>query len=117
VNAGSIIEASAGSPIRKPEARHRDAELRCGDVAFRVGHRAPDGARAPMSLRDQLINPRLSNRDDREFRGDEESIREHQDHQRGETPQDSRNGQLHGSLRTVQLHIAKTRNANISSGS
>ena len=69
------------------DARHRDAELRRGDVAVRIGHGAAHGARAAVALGDQLVDARLADRHDREFRRDEEAVGEHQRHDADQAPQ------------------------------
>ena len=69
------------------DAGHRDAELGRGDVAVGIGDRAPHGARAAVPFGDQLIDARLADRDDREFRGDEKSVGEHERQHASEPPQ------------------------------
>ena len=77
------------------EAGHGDAEL-CGrDVPIRLADGAPDRAGAAMSLRDQLIDPRLAHRDDGELRGDEKAVREHERPQSREPPQGGRQRRFH----------------------
>ena len=78
------------------QARHRDPELRRGDVSIGRGDGAAHRSRAAMSLRDQLIDARLAHRDDRELRGDEEAVGEHERQQPRQPPQRGRERLLHG---------------------
>ena len=70
------------------DARHRDAELRRGDVRIGIAHGAAHGAGAAVALGDQLVDARLANRDDREFRRHEKSVGKHERQHAGQTPQD-----------------------------
>jgi hypothetical protein len=71
----------------EPEARHRDAELRRRDVPIGRADGAAHRARAAVAFGDQLIDPRLPHRDDREFGCDEESVRAHERREADEPPQ------------------------------
>ena len=66
----------------EPEARHRDAELRRGDVAVGVGERAPDDARRGAALGDELIDACPPHGHERELGRHEEPVRQHE-HQDG----------------------------------
>ncbi len=77
------------------QARHRDAQLRRGNVAIRPAHRAADRTRAAVTFRDQLIDARLAHRHDRELCGDEERIGEDQHQQPGQPPEDACERMLH----------------------
>ena len=77
------------------EAGHRDAELRGGDVAVRIGDRAADRVRAPMAFSDELVDARLADRHDREFGGDEEPVGEDQRQEPDQAPDDAGQRELH----------------------
>ena len=77
------------------QAGHRDAELRRGDIAGGIGDRAAHRARAPRPFRDQLVDARLADGDDREFRRDEKTVRKDQRQDTCQAPEDPSQRILH----------------------
>src|SRR5207302_8179885 len=100
-----------GEPA-EAEAGHRDAELRRGDVAIGRGHRPPYRARAAVPFGNQLIDPRLAHRHDRELRRDEQAVGAHQRREAGQPPQSGRKRVFHaGNLRASATGTTNTRTA------
>ena len=93
-------ERRLGNPPQ-PDARHRDAELRRRDVPVGQSDGAPHGVRAQMALSDQLIDARLAHGHDREFRGNEESVGEHEGHDAPQPPHNAHERVIHGTSQQV----------------
>ena len=76
------------------EAGDGDAELAGGHAAIEVGDRVHQRPRARLPLVHQLLDARSPDRDERELRGDEESVDRHEEWDRDQT--DDQEGGIRG---------------------
>ena len=77
------------------EARHRDAELRGRDELIGILERAPHRARHAAAFGEQLIDPRLPDRDDGELGGHEKPVGQNQRQHREQANADVEDGVVH----------------------